>query len=399
MSRAAIVILIAASIIITLSMGIRQSFGLFQLPVTSELGVGREVFGLAIAIQNLVTGLMMPLAGGLADRFGVGRVMFAAGLVYATGLVLCSFAGGPFALYASLGLIVGAGLGAATYNVIFGALGRAVSPAKRTMAFGIVTGAGSFGMFALVPGTRVLLDTISWQSTMLIGASIALVIALIAVTFFPARPAAQSTGREQTLGEALREARRHSGFLLLNAGFFVCGFQVTFIGTHLPAYFSDNAVAAGTAATAFALIGLFNIAGSFAFGAMGGFWRKKYVLSALYLTRSVAIALFILVPVTEYSALAFCAVIGFLWLGTVPLTSGVVAQIFGIRYLATLAGIVSLCHQIGSFLGAWLGGLFYDATGSYDIAWLMAIALGVVAAIIHLPIADAPLARLKPATA
>lgn len=395
MTRAALVILAATSIIVTISMGVRQSFGLFLPPVIVDLGVGREVFGLAIAIQNLVTGFMMPIAGALADRFGVARVVLVAGVVYIAGLVLTTFATGPFGLYAALGIVTGVGLGAASYNVLFGAVGKAVAAEKRTLAFGIVTGAGSFGMFALVPGTRALLDSMSWQSAMLVGALAVAAIAALALAL-PWKAAGVAAGRgEQSFREALREAGGHRGYLLLNAGFFVCGFHVTFIGTHLPAFLGDQGLSAGTAATAFALIGLFNIFGALVFGAMGGYWRKKYVLSAMYLLRSIVIALFVFLPITETSALIFGAAIGFLWLGTVPLTSGVVAQIFGLRYLATLAGIVSLCHQIGSFLGAWLGGLVYDIAGSYDTVWLMSIALGVFAALVHLPIADAPLARLR----
>lgn len=394
MTRAALLILAVTATIITISMGVRQSFGLFLPPVIADLGVGREVFGLAIAIQNLVTGFMMPIGGALADRYGAGRVIFLAGLVYVCGLVLTAFATGPFALYAALGIVTGVGLGGVTYNVLFGAVGRVVAAEKRTLAFGIVTGAGSFGMFALVPGTRVLLDSMSWSSAMLVGAVCILGIVSLSLAL-PWRPAAAAVAGEQTFGQALREAHAHRGFLLLNAGFFVCGFHVTFIGTHLPAYLNDQGIAAGAAATAFAMIGLFNIIGSLAFGVFGGRWRKKYVLSALYLARAVFIALFIMFPVTELSAILFGAAIGFLWLGTVPLTSGVVAQIFGLRYLATLAGIVSLWHQVGAFLGAWLGGLVYDLAGSYDVVWWVSIALGLFAAVIHLPIADAPVARLR----
>jgi predicted MFS family arabinose efflux permease len=395
MTRPALLILAVASTIITISVGVRQSFGLFLPPVIADLGVGREVFGLAIAIQNLMTGFMMPVAGALADRFGVGRVIFCAGLVYVAGLVLAAHATGPFALYAALGIVTGIGLGAATYNVLFGAVGKAVPGEKRTLAFGIVTGAGSFGMFALVPGTRALLDSMAWPSAMLVCAAVVAAIVALAV-MLPWQPMRAAAGAgEQTFGEALREARNHRGFLLLNAGFFVCGFHVTFIGTHLPAYLNDQGIAAGAAANAFAMIGLFNIIGSLGFGMMGGFWRKKYVLSALYVARAVAIALFLFIPVSARSAILFGAVIGFLWLGTVPLTSGVVAQIFGLRYLATLSGIVSLCHQIGAFLGAWLGGLVYDLAGSYDAVWMMSIALGLFAALIHLPIPDAPVARLR----
>jgi predicted MFS family arabinose efflux permease len=397
MGRAALVILICSSVLITLAAGVRQSFGLFLPPVTLDLQIGREVFGLAIAIQNLVTGFASVFAGALADRFGAGRVILIGGGIYALGLVVTVLSGGALGLHVGLGLLVGIGLGAATYSVVFGAVGRALPPEKRTMAFGIVTGAGSFGMFALVPAVQGLLSAFDWRTAMLLCAVIAVLVALISLGL--PQKATPAPAGAQSLRQALDEARTHSGFLLLIAGFFVCGFHVTFVGTHFPAFLRDRGISPETSALAFSMIGLFNIIGAIWLGAMGGRFRQKYVLSAIYFARAVAFALFLLLPITDWSAVVFGAAIGFMWLGTVPLTSGVVARIFGIRYLATLSGIVTLSHQVGAFLGAWLGGLFYDATGSYDAVWMMAIALGLMAAVIHLPIADQPLARLKAAPA
>lgn len=268
MNRRAVIILAVASTIVTLSAGVRQSFGLYLPFVTMDLGVGREVFGFAMAVQNIITGMMMPLAGAMAERYGVGRVIFVAGLVYGSGLVFASMADRPMMLYASLGLLVGLGLGAVTYTVLFAAVGQAVPAQKRTLAFGIVTGAGSFGMFALMPATGQLLQHLSWQNTMLIATVMPLAVALLSFGLpWGSKPAAM--GKEQTLGEALKEARSHSGYLLLNAGFFVCGFHVTFIGTHFPAFLRNSGIDPSAASWAFSLIGFFNIVGSFAFGAMG----------------------------------------------------------------------------------------------------------------------------------
>ena len=394
MSRKAIIVLICGSTILSLSFGIRQTFGIFLKPITMDLEIGREVFGMAMAISALLSGIASPFFGGIADKFGAGRVLLVGGVLYAAGLVLTTVSTHPTELYLTFGVLIGLAMGSATFGIVLGVIGRAVPPEKRSLAFGITTACGSLGSFILVPAGRGLLETFGWQISFLIFAAFAASICVLALGL-AGRPAATSGAEQQSLSSALGEAGRHSGFLLLNAGFFVCGFHVTFIATHLPAFLADRGVSLGAAAYALALIGLFNVLGSFYFGAAGGRYRKKYVLSIIYLARAVVISLFLLLPVTDLSALFFGAAIGFLWLGTVPLTNGIVAQVFGPKYLSMLGGLVFMWHQVGAFLGAWLGGYAFDLTGSYDAVWLAAIALGVAAALIHLPIADSPVARLR----
>ncbi len=393
----ALIVLISAAAVVGIGMGIRQANGLFLYPITADLSVGREVFGFAIAIGFLVYGLAQPLIGLVADRFGPDKVVFAGGIVYAAGLALTTLAAGAIGLYVTFGGLIGLAMAMTTYVIVLAAIARAFPPERRGFAGGIATAAGSFGMFAFVPITQSLLTGIGWTAALYVLAAISLLMCGLAFGLRP--PGGASAGPQsadpQTLGEALREAGGHRGFWLLTIGFFVCGFHVAFIGTHLPAYLADGDIPPGTVATAFAMIGLFNIAGSFFFGSMGDRFRKKYVLSCMYLARAGVFALFLALPLTETTALGFGAAIGFLWLGTVPLTNGLVAQVFGLKFLSTLAGIVFMCHQFGSFFGAWLGGWVYDTTGSYDTVWLASIVLGLVAAALHWPIADEPVARLR----
>ncbi len=394
-----LIVLMSAAAVVGISMGIRQANGLFLYPITADLSVGREVFGFAIALGFLVFGLAQPFVGIVADRFGPDKVVLAGGIVYAAGLALTTLAAGAVGLYTTLGGLVGLAMAMTTYVIVLAAIARAFPPERRGFAGGIATAAGSFGMFAMVPVTQWLVSGMGWTAALYVLAAIAFVMCGLAFGLRP--PGGASAGPAaadpQTLGEALREAGGHRGFWLLTTGFFVCGFQVAFIGTHLPAYFADGGIPPATAATAFALIGLVNIAGSFFFGSMGDRFRKNYVLSFMYVGRAAVIALFLALPLTETTALAFGAAIGFLWLGTVPLTTGLVAQVFGLKFLSTLAGIVFMLHQFGSFLGAWLGGWAFDATGSYDMVWIASIALSVVAAALHWPIEDAPVARLRAA--
>ncbi len=403
MKRPAPVILLGA-VTVAIAMGARQSFGLFLQPVSATLSTGRETFSLSMAVQNIMFGL--PLAGMIADRIGPRWVVAAGAAVYALGFALLSLAASAATLYLGLGVMVGLALSATSYVVILGAVAQVVPAERRGTAFGIITAAGSFGTFAVVPAMQWLIGAVQWQATLLYAALAVGAIALFAVGF-PVR-SAFATGADEPSGAAgelsfgavVRRARTHSGYLLLNAGFFVCGFHVAFIATHLPSFLVDQGVAQAIGATALALIGLFNMLGSFLFGRLGDRFRKKRLLSLLYFSRAVAIACFLIVPVTSATALVFAAVIGFLWLATVPLTSGTVAQIFGARHLSSLYGIVFLSHQVGSFLGVWLGGRIFDATGSYDPVWIGAIVLGVAAAIVHLPIKDQPLpgqGRLEPA--
>ena len=393
-----IIVLLSALTVIA-SMGIRQSFGLFLQPISDDLGFGREVFSLALALQNLLFGL--PLLGMVADRFGSRWVIFGGALVYAGGCLLVPLTEGPTDLHLTLGLMIGLGLSSTTYVVVLGAVAQVVAPERRSTAFGIVTAAGSFGTFALVPGIQWLIANQGWQAAFPVIAALVGSVAVLAFGF-PAkagRPEEKAEAADGTLLEALAKAKGHSGYWLLNAGFFVCGFHVAFIATHLPSFLTDGGLSSWVGATALSLIGLANICGSLLFGRLGDRYRKKYLLSALYFGRSVVIGLFLIVPLTNFTALIFGAFIGFLWLATVPLTSGTVAQIFGSRYLSTLYGVVFFSHQIGSFMGVWLAGRLYDSTGSYDVVWWMAIALGVLATLVHLPIADRPLQKQALTTA
>ncbi len=392
-ARPAIVLACGAAIV-TISMGLRQSFGLYMRPIELELGVSREAFGLAIAVQTLILGLAQPFVGALADKHGSGRVAAAGGLLYALALALAGMAGSALGINLSLGLLAGIAMTGITFVVVLGAVGRAVPPERRGTAIGIATAGGSFGQFMVVPLTQGLISSFGWRETMLFGAVLALAIVVLArgIAGLPAGGQASAV-RQQSLGEALREASRHPGYWLLNFGFFVCGFHVAFISTHLPAFLSDQGLDPAVGARALALIGLFNILGSYVFGLSADRLRKKYVLSALYFARSAVIVVFLAVPFTPLSATLFACAIGFLWLGTVPLTSGLVSQIFGVRYLATLFGIVFMSHQVGGFFGAWLAGRFFEDSGSYDLAWQVSVALGLLAGLVNLPIRDRPILR------
>ncbi len=393
------VVIACAAFIVTLAMGVRQSFGLFLPQMSVDIGISRSDFGLAMALQNLLFGLVQPFVGALADKHGAGRVVLAGALLYALGLIGAAFATDAIGLHISFGLLIGMAQSATTFVVVLGAVGRVVSPEKRSGAFGIVTAGGSLGQFLVVPLASMLLGDIGYHQTLWIMAGLVALCGLLAIGV-----AGRTDGEggltlevEQSAREALREAAGHRGYWLLNAGFFVCGFHIAFIATHLPAYLDDKGLGIEIGAQVLALVGLFNILGSYVFGRAGDLLRQKYVLSALYTARSAVIALFLFLPLNHASALVFAGAMGFLWLGTVPLTSGIVGRIFGIRYLSMLYGIVFLSHQLGSFFGAWMAGLIFDATGSYNIAWGFSIALGLFAGLVHLPIADAPVTRLKPA--
>ncbi len=388
------VVLICAATIVTIAMGIRQSFGLFLRPVELDIGVGREAFGLAIAIQNLLLGVAQPFVGALADRRGAGRVAAAGGALYAIGLILTSMVSGAVGLNLTLGLVVGLAMTGVTFVIAIGAATRAVPAEKRGLAAGIVTAGGSFGQFLLVPIAQGLIGSFGWRESLLIYAALAGAMALLAIGI-AGRPKEPTTSAvpSQSFSAAMREAAGHSGFWLLNAGFFVCGFHVAFVGTHLPAFLIDKGLDPALGARALALVGLFNILGSYVFGLSADRLRKKYVLSAIYFARGVVMVLFLSFPISALSATLFACAMGFLWLGTVPLTSGLVGQIFGVRYLSTLFGIVFMSHQIGAFFGAWGAGYIYRVTGSYDLAWQASILVAVLAALVHWPISDAPVSR------
>jgi predicted MFS family arabinose efflux permease len=391
------IVIASAAAIVTLAMGVRQSFGLFLPPMSIELGVGRADFGLAVAISNLVFGLAQPLVGALADRHGAGRVVLAGTLLYVAGLVGASWVGSALGLHLTFGLLVGLAMSATTFVVVLGAVGRVVPPERRGLAFGIVTAGGSLGQFLLVPAAQMLLTELGHRLALIALSGVVAVCAALAIGVAGRPAAADESGSAQSLRSALGEAAGHGGFWLLNAGFFVCGFQLVFIATHFPAFLDDRGLGLGVGASALALIGLFNIFGSYLFGLAGDFWRRKYVLSGIYFARAVVTFAFLSLPITPATALAFAAAMGFLWLGTVPLTSGLVGQIFGVRYLSTLYGIVFLSHQVGSFFGAWAAGHVYDLTGSYDAVWTASILLAVAAGILHLPIRDAAVTRALPA--
>ncbi|SBV33720.1 Major facilitator superfamily transport protein [uncultured Sphingopyxis sp.] len=393
------IVIACAAFIVTLAMGVRQSFGLFLPQMSVDIGISRSDFGLAMALQNLLFGLVQPFVGALADKHGAGRVVFFGALLYALGLIGAAFATDAIGLHISFGIFIGMAQSATTFVVVLGAVGRVVSPEKRSGAFGIVTAGGSLGQFLVVPFASMLLGDVGYHQTLWIMAGLVALCGLLAIGV-AGRTDAPGTlllDEQQTASEALREAAVHRGYWLLNAGFFVCGFHIAFIATHLPAYLDDKGLGIEIGAQVLALVGLFNILGSYVFGRAGDLLRQKYVLSALYTARSAVIALFLFLPLSHASALAFAGAMGFLWLGTVPLTSGIVGRVFGVRYLSMLYGIVFLSHQLGSFFGAWMAGLIFDATGSYNIAWGFSIALGLFAGLVHLPIADAPVKRLEPA--
>ncbi|MBV6476026.1 MAG: hypothetical protein MOGDAGHF_01603 [Rhodocyclaceae bacterium] len=395
--RTATLLLICGSIVVSLSLGIRHTFGLFLQPMTQDLSWSREAFSFAIALQNLIWGAGGPVTGWLADRFGAGKVVFGGGLLYAAGVGLMAYSTTPFMFTLSAGVLVGLGLSATTFSVIYGAVGRAVAPEKRAMSLALVGAAGSFGQFLLVPMGQHLIGDMGWFAALMGLTFAAALMAPLALgtaerTAHPGSAAAVA----QSAGEAVREAFGERAFWLLTLGYFVCGFQVVFIGAHLPSYVIDKGLTANTGMLALALIGLFNIFGTYGFGLAGGRWSKKKLLAAIYFARSIIIVLFLLAPLSHLSVAVFAAAMGLLWLSTVPLTNGLVAQIFGVKYLAMLSGFVFFSHQLGSFLGVWLGGLVFDLTGAYDIVWMISIALGVLAALVNLPVDERPLARLSP---
>lgn len=393
LSRTAVIAIASGAFILLLSFGIRSSFGLFLQPMSLDLGWGREAFALAMALQNLLWGISQPFVGALADKWGTARTVVGGGVLYVLGVYLMSTTSSPPELYFSAGVLIGLGLSGTGFGVILAAVGRSVPAERRSVALGITTAVGSLGQFLLPPIGQGFLAAYGWQTALVLLAFGAAAMVLAAGGL---RGRVESSGQdEQTIRQALAEAGHHAGFLYLTAGFFVCGWHVAFIAVHLPAYLADGGISTETAAWCLALIGLFNVIGSYTAGVLGGRLSKKYCLSFLYLARSVVILLFITVPLSLGSALLFAAAIGLLWLSTVPLTSGLVAQIFGPRYMATLFGIVFLSHQIGSFLGIWLGGYLYDAYGSYDLIWWLSIALGLIAALLHWPIDERAVLRLR----
>jgi MFS family permease len=393
-------VLVCGALIVTLSMGVRHGFGLWLGPVTTDRSWSRESFAFALAIQNLAWGLAGPFAGMLADRFGAFRVLILSSLVYAAGLVGMALTTSTAAFTGSAGLLIGMAQAGCTYAVIYGVIARNVDPAKRSWAMGIAAAAGSFGQFLMVPMSTELISGFGWQDALLILGACVLVI--IPLSFGLREPkVAAASGPSQSIMAAVREAFGYKSFLLLMAGYFVCGFQVVFIGVHLPSYLKDHGLSPQVATYALALIGLFNVIGTYTAGALGQRLAKRHILAFIYLARTVAIVLFITLPLTPWSVYLFASTMGLLWLSTVPPTNAVVAQMFGVQYMSMLGGFVFLGHQLGSFMGVWLGGKLYDTTGSYDVVWWIAAALGVLAALVNLPVKETAIDRasVKPAMA
>ena len=389
-------VLVCGAAIVMISMGIRHGFGLWLAPITTERGWSRETFSFAIAVQNIAWGLAGPFVGVIADRWGAFRVLVGGSLLYAAGLVTMGMATTGYGFLGGAGLMVGLSQAGTTYAVVYGVIGRNIAPERRSWAMGVTAAAGSFGQFLMVPVEGGLIGGIGWQGALFVLGAIALVIVPLAFGLREPHAAATRTS-QQSIGAAVYEALGHRSFQLLTAGYFVCGFQVVFIGVHMPSYLKDHGLTPTVATTALALIGLFNVFGTYAAGSLGGRLPKAYLLSGIYALRSLVIVAFVLAPLSAWSVYAFACTIGFLWLSTVPLTNGIVASIFGVRYLSMLGGFVFLSHQVGSFLGAWLGGRLYDITGSYDLVWWIAVALGVVAAVVNLPVRETPV--LRPALA
>ena len=387
-ARNALLLMIGSSIVLALSLGIRHAFGLFLQPMSIEFGWGREVFAFAIAIQNLIWGLLQPFVGAFADRYGVKRTVFISAIAYALGLLLMAFASTPSALVLSAGLLIGFGLSGTSFAVLLSAVGRSVVAEKRSMAMGIASAAGSLGQFVMLPGTLGLLEWLGWSSALLVCAALIVLLIPLSRMLHEDLSSTQTEEPKLPLLSVLRQVAGHTDFWLLSLGFLVCGFQVVFIGIHIPAYLLDQHLPAQAGTTVLALVGLFNIAGTWCAGWLGGRYAKPQLLAALYLLRAVVIALFFYMPISLFSAYAFAIAMGLLWLSTVPLTNGTIASMFGVRYLSMLAGVVFLFHQIGSFLGGWLGGLAYDQTGSYALVWQLSIVLSVIAALLNLPIRE-----------
>ena len=387
-------VLICGAAIVTLSMGIRHGFGLWLQPITMERGWTRETFSFAMAVQNLAFGLAGPLAGLWADRFGAFRVLLACGLLYALGLVLMGLSSTGLAFTGSAGILIGAAQSGTTYAVVFGVIARNVAPEKRSWAMGVAAAAGSFGQFLMVPVEAWLISNTGWQSALFFLGAAALGILPLALGLREPQAAAGGD-HEQSVAAALREAFAYPSFRLLMAGYFVCGFHLLFIGVHMPSYLKDKGLDPGVATTALALIGLFNVFGSYAAGALGNRFAKRHILAAIYSLRSVAIVAFVALPLTPWSVYVFASAMGLLWLSTVPTTNALVAQIFGAKYLSMLGGFVFLSHQVGAFLGAWLGGKLYDTLGNYDAMWWISVALGVFAALVNLPVRETAIQRVR----
>ena len=398
--RFAVVAVIAAACLISLiGFGIRASFGLYLEPMTVANGWSRETFSLAMAIQNLLWGIGVPVAGAIADRFGTAKVVALGAAVYAVGIAGMAMSDSGLALHLTGGILVGLGVAFCSFSLVLAAIARLIGPARRSLALGLGTAAGSLGQVIFSPINQALISRYGWYDSLLVMSVVSLVLIPLA---FSLRGSPESRGEpasDQGLTNALGEAVNHRSYLLLTAGFFVCGFHVAFITVHFPTYVTDLGLSPQTGAYALSLVGLFNIIGSLASGAFGQRYSKKMGLSFIYFTRALIILGLLMAPANGLTIYLFAASMGLLWLSTVPLTTGIVAQIFGLKFMATLFGLVFLSHQVGSFIGVWMGGLLYDRTGSYDAMWWAGVGFGVFAAIVHFPINDKPVVRLRMARA
>lgn len=387
-------VLLCGGAIVTLSMGIRHGFGLWLQPITQEMDWTRQTFALAIAVQNLAWGLFGIFGGMVADRFGAFRVLIGGAVLYALGLLGMALSPSPLLFTLTTGVLLGAAQAGTTYAIIYGVLGRQVPAERRSWAMGVAAAAGSFGQFLMMPFEGQLILRLGWQDALLVLSAMVLLIVPLAYGLRePGFHGSAPMKRTQTVGQAFAEALRYPSFLLLTAGYFVCGFQVVFIGVHMPSYLRDHGLSVEVASYALALIGLFNVFGTYIAGSLGQRMPKRHILAFIYFARAVAITIFLWAPLSPLSVYVFSAVIGALWLSTVPPTNATVAQIFGVQHLSMLSGFVFFSHQIGSFLGVWLGGFLYDRTGSYDIVWYLAIALGIFAGLVNLPIREGAIAR------
>jgi MFS family permease len=387
------VVLVAGCLVAIVNFGVRSTFGQFTLPISEAHGWPRETYSLAIAIQNLLWGIATPIAGMLADRYGSARVLIAGAVIYALGIVGMTYADLPIIFHLTAGLLVGVGVALSSFGIVMAALGRIVPPEKRSWAFGLATASGSLGQFIFSPLVGAMIAAYGWQSALLALAASSLLIIPFALPLMVQNTSSSKAVKGETelsMTEAISKAFGHGSYLLLVAGFFVCGFQLAFVTVHLPPYLAEHGLSKEFAGIAMSLIGLFNVVGSYSAGIIGGRDKKRFPLSAIYILRSIAIVAFIMLPITQTSTLIFTAVLGFLWLSTIPFTMGLVIVMFGTRYMATLYGFVFLSHQVGSFLGVWLGGKLYDVYGSYDPVWWMSVGLGVFAALVNLPIKEKP---------
>ena len=383
-----IIIVVCGCLVIFIGFGIRSTMGVFLVPITEQYDWGRSIFAFAAALQNLFWGFSQPIFGAIADRFGSGRVILIGGICYVAGLALMIVSSTPLGFYIANGALIGFGLSGTTFAIVLAVIARAVPERQRSMALGIGSAAGSLGQFVLVPLGNSLILQFGWVSTI---AMLSCLMLLVIPLSFVLSGKPEISGPEQTLKAAVSQAARHPGYVLLTSGFFVCGFQVTFIGIHLPAYLTDIGLSSNVGAWALSIVGLFNLVGTLLAGYMGNIFKKKSILSFIYLGRAIVIAVFVMLPPSVPSALIFAGCMGILWLATIPLTSGIVSQVFGARYLGTLFGFVFLGHQIGSFLGVWMGGLLFDTTQSYEVVWWICVALGVIAALLHWPINESPI--------